>query len=115
MHCLTSKGNWEIRIDFTLANGTKSYIHYIHFRVGSAADDYPLSISGFTGILDISHAFNLANGNKVTTRDRDNDRWSSGNCAYELDSTGKAGGWWHYACSQVNFNFNYGAQHYGFM
>ena len=115
MHCLTSKGNWEIRIDFTLANGTKSYIHYNHFKVGSAADDYPLSISGFIGILDISYAFNHVNRKKFTTRDRDNDEWRSGNCAYGLDPTRKAGGWWHFACSQVNFNFNYGARIYGFM
>ena len=50
MHCLTSKGNWELRIDFTFDNGTKSFMHYNHFRVGPATDNYRLSISGFTGI-----------------------------------------------------------------
>ena len=33
MHCLTSEGNWELRIDFTMTNGTKSFMHYNHFRV----------------------------------------------------------------------------------
>ena len=28
MHCLTSQGNWELRIDFELLDGTKSYLHY---------------------------------------------------------------------------------------
>ena len=98
-----------------LTNGTKSYIHYNHFEVGSAADDYPLSIAGFVGIVDITYAFKLANGNKFSTRDRDNDQWRGGNCAYGLDQTKMAGGWWHHACSQVNFNFNYGAKQYGFI
>ena len=50
LNCLTSSGNWELRIDFTFSNGTKSFIHYTHFRVGPATDNYQLSISGFTGI-----------------------------------------------------------------
>jgi len=40
MHCLTSKGNWEPCIDFTMTNGTKSFMHYNHFRVGPATDNY---------------------------------------------------------------------------
>ena len=50
LHCLTSSGNWELRIDFTFSNGTKLFMHYNHFRVGPASDNYRLSISGFTGI-----------------------------------------------------------------
>ena len=37
-------------IDFTFDNGTKSFMHYNHFSVGPATDNYRLSISGFTGI-----------------------------------------------------------------
>ena len=33
LHCLTSQGDWEMRIDFQLSNGTRSYIYYGHFRV----------------------------------------------------------------------------------
>ena len=29
-----------MRIDFQLSNGTISYMHYGHFRVGPAEDDY---------------------------------------------------------------------------
>ena len=41
------------RIDFIFVNGTKSFIHYNHFRVGLATDNYRpiISISGFTGII----------------------------------------------------------------
>ena len=40
MNCLTSKGNWELRIDFTFDNGTKLFMHCNHFRVGPATDNY---------------------------------------------------------------------------
>jgi len=28
IHCLTNTGTWELRIDFTFTNGTKSYMQY---------------------------------------------------------------------------------------
>ena len=40
IHCLASSGNWELRVDFTFSNGTKSFMHYNHFRVGPATDNY---------------------------------------------------------------------------
>ena len=48
LNCFTRNGNWELRIDFKFANGTKSFMHYNHFRVGPATDNYRLNISGFT-------------------------------------------------------------------
>ena len=58
MHCLTSKGKWELRIEYTLPNGTSSlpngtssYLHYLRFSVKSAKKKYQLSISGLI-VLD---------------------------------------------------------------
>ena len=50
LHCLTNQGQWQLRIDFTFTNGTKSYLSYKSFSVGPANSQYQLSISGFTGI-----------------------------------------------------------------
>ena len=50
MNCLTKTGKWELRIDFEFQNKTTSYLHYNEFKVGSATDEYPLTIGGFTGI-----------------------------------------------------------------
>ena len=50
MNCLTQIGQWELRIDFEFKNKTRSYLHYNVFKVGSATDEHPLTISGFTGI-----------------------------------------------------------------
>ena len=37
------------------------------------------------------------NGMKFTTFDKDNDKWSEGNCAASY-----GGAWWHKICSNVN-------------
>ena len=103
MHCLTSQGNWELRIDYQLKNGTKSYLHYNKFAIGSAEDQYPLNISGYdsTGLTDpFNTSSQILNGMKFSSRDRDNDLWS-GNCAYYN------GGWWYHSCSFMEFNEGY--------
>ena len=38
LHCLTSQGQWELRIDLTHSNGSKTYLHYKKFAIGSAND-----------------------------------------------------------------------------
>ena len=106
MHCLTSKGNWELRIDFTFSNGTKSFMHYNHFRVGPPTDNYRLSISKFTGITPTDPFLSQPgplNGYQFSTYDRDNDGWS-GNCALNAHGNKAPGGWWHNKCFQINLN-----------
>ena len=107
MHCLTNTGNWELRIDFTFDNGTKSFMHYNHFSVGSATDNYRLSISGFTGITptDPFTTHNI-NGQQFSSYDRDNDELSGHNCADDAHGV-ESGGWWHLNCNHINLNYNY--------
>ena len=50
MHCLTQRGQWEMRVDFQFANLTWSYLHYNQFKVGSANEEYILTVRGFTGV-----------------------------------------------------------------
>ena len=114
LHCLTQKGTWEMRIDITFNNGTKSYLHYNSFRVGPAADMYRLNISGFTGITPTDPFTEYPiSGQQFTTFDRDNDD-SSGNCAVKAGGSPAPGGWWYKNCFLVNLNYNYG-QDYGFI
>ena len=100
MHCLTSQGNWELRIDYQLKNGTKSYLHYNKLAIGSAEDQYPLNISGFDSIGLTDPFGHSRNGLKFSSRDRDNDLWG-GNCAIGL------GAWWHISCSAIQVNAKY--------
>ena len=105
LHCLTNQGQWEMRIDFTLTNGTKSYLSYSLFKIGPASSNYRLSISGYKGIAP-SDPFSVGplNGMPFTTKDKDNDNWSS-NCA--VNHVGNAGGWWYNSCSRIRLNHQY--------
>ena len=106
MHCLTSQGlgNWELRIDYQLKNGTKSYLHYNKFAIGVDKEQYPLTISGFDSI-GLTDPFNLdgnsLNGMKFTSRDRDNDLHNSINCATRY------GGFWYTTCGGLEINDRY--------
>ena len=38
LHCLTSQGEWELRIDLKLTDGTLVYLSYKQFAVGPASE-----------------------------------------------------------------------------
>ena len=107
LHCLTNQGQWELRIDFTLTDGTKSYLSYSSFKIGPASSNYTLAISGYKGIAtnDSLKDYPL-NGMPFTTKDRDNDNWNSNNCAVKV-AGGNAGGWWYTACTHIFLNHQY--------
>ena len=105
LHCLTNQGQWQLRIDFTFTNGTKSYLSYKSFSVGPANSQYQLSISGFTGVTTDPFTTHSLNGMKFTTKDRDNDH-ARVNCA--VNGIGNnAGGWWYNGCSWIHINHQY--------
>ena len=113
LHCLTSQGQWELRIDLKLTNGTIIYLPYNKFTVGPATEQYPLTISGFTGYttdpfyshLTPTSYHGALNTMKFSTRDQDNDRWSNGNCAIPAHS--RSGGWWYNNCADIYLNGPY--------
>ena len=106
LHCLTSKGQWELRIDLTNADGTKTYLHYNHFSVGSPSTNYKLSISGFTGITPADpFTLHVLNGQPFSTRDKGN------GCAINGHGSTAPGGWWYSGCFYINLNYNYGGPH----
>ena len=114
LHCLTSQGQWELRIDFKLTNGTIIYLPYNKFAVGPATEQYPLTISGFTGYTTdpfVSHLtptsdWAALNTMKFTTRDQDNDHWPN-NCAIPARTSGRGGGWWYNRCTAIFLNAQY--------
>ena len=106
LHCLTNQGQWEMRIDITLTNGTKTYLSYSSFKIGPASSNYKLSISGFQGIASndpfaSSHLHIRLNGMQFTTKDMDNNK-GGGNCA--LRGNGATGGWWYNKCAFIGIN-----------
>ena len=115
INCLTQSGQWELRVDFEFPNKTRSYLHYNMFRVGSASEEYPLTISGFSGITPTDpFSTSVHNNQKFTSKDNDNDKWS-GNCAtHPNHNSGKGnGGWWYTtACWNINLNENFGSPYF---
>ena len=106
LNCLTSQGQWELRIDLTHSNGTKTYLHYKKFAVGSAIDKYPLQISQQSGIYPIDpFRRHPLNGMKFSTKDSDNDQYGS-NCALVGDGRNSFG-WWYNSCSWIHLNRQY--------
>ena len=97
MNVLTQTGQWEMRVDYQFNNKTWSYLHYNQFSVGTASEEYPLTVGGFTG--EGSDWFQAHNGYKFSTPDNENDIWSIGNCAANFKS-----GWWYSQCYLVNLN-----------
>ncbi|XP_065902566.1 fibrinogen C domain-containing protein 1-B-like [Dysidea avara] len=109
MHCLTSQGNWELRIDYRLPNGTKSYLHYKQFAVGPAEDNYRLNVSGFvtgrkTDPFDSGHPLNRM---QFSARDEDNDHKDEATNRDRRTCAKCCGGWWHNNCGNLRLNENY--------
>ena len=94
---LTDNGQWEMRVDYQMNDKIWSYLHYNQFSVGSASEEYPLTVGGFVGLGTDRFAYH--NGMKFSTPDNDNDKWSGGNCAARWDS-----GWWYNDCHHININ-----------
>ena len=98
IHCLTQRGQWEMRVDYQKINKTWSYLHYNQFSVGSASEEYPLTVGEFTGVGTDRFTSHPLNGMKFSTPDNDNDKYFS-NCAADFKS-----GWWHNKCFAINGN-----------
>ena len=105
LHCITTQGQWEMSIDFTLTDGTKSYLLYSSFKIGPVSSNYQLSISGYKGDNIDPFSVHPLNGRPFTTKDRDNDNWYD-NCAvnHHRHAGGNTGGWWYIKCSGILLN-----------
>ncbi len=88
------------------------YAQYDRFAVGSEAENYPLSLGGYSGTagdallqgrVNCADAKFCLNGMMFSTRDRDNDKLDTGNCAANFRS-----GWWHRSCFTGNLNSLHG-------
>ena len=82
-----------MRVDYQKNNKTWSYLHYNQFSVGSANEEYPLTVGGFIGIN--GNHFEQHNRLIFATVDNDN----GNNCAAQHKS-----GWWYHSCYSLNIN-----------
>jgi len=110
IHQLTSYGNWmlKVQVRYDLLNsgkpdpkaGTIGEAQWGSFSVAGESSNYRLTIgkkiSGSNFAADPFHSHEH-NGMAFTTKDRDNDKWTSSNCA---ESSGR-GGWWYNVCHHI--------------
>ena len=122
MHQLTSIGKWRLKVrvkwdkyrfdgEFGWENrpdsraGSYGESEWDDFKVGSEATNYTLGIGNQLSKKnwegDPFHSHKL-DGMQFSTRDRDHDRNSWGNCA----SYSNYGGWWHNDCSRICLTCN---------
>ena len=78
-------------------------MEYSSFSVGSEADKYRLSVSGFSGdtgdaLAAPVHPARICNGMQFSTPDQDNDNNSGGHCFGGKD------GWWYNWCGRSALN-----------
>ncbi|XP_020892024.1 fibroleukin [Exaiptasia diaphana] len=104
IHRLTAAKPTQVYIELEDTNGLRSYAKYSSFNVKSESNLYRLDVSGYSGtagdaIHHPTHPSWRSNGMAFSTPDRDNDKYSAGNCA--ADSSRSCGWWFNWCASAV--------------
>ena len=90
-----------MRVDYQREDDkTWYYLQYSNFSVGSASEEYPLTVGGFTGVGTdwFNYGGKSLNGMKFSTLDNKNNR-EGGDCAI-----GHRSGWWYNDCGYIYIN-----------
>ena len=100
---LQLNGANELRIDLKDYSGNSAYAKFSSFNVGDSNSKYTLTFSGYSGtagdaMTASGTSYGNMNGMKFSTKDQDNDKWSSGRCA------AWNGGWWFNSCHRTFLN-----------
>ena len=105
IHRLTAARPNTLRVELEDWNGVRVYAKYGKFIIGDEQALYRLDVDAYSGTAGDSllrqGIFNL-DSMAFTTKDKDNDRSSSGNCAVFF-----AGAWWYNNCHNSNLNGKY--------
>ena len=101
---LQLNGANELRIELKDYSGNSAYAKYSSFNVGDSSSKYSLSDSGYSGTAGDALAASGSpdgnvNGMKFSTKDQDNDKHVSTNCASYY-----GGRWWFNVCHRSFLN-----------
>ena len=94
---LTHNRTNSLQVNLEDFENNKTYALYSTFNIGDSTAKYTLTLGKYNGTAGDSLMNH--NGRKFTTKDNDNDRAGSGNCAITF-----RGGWWYNACYDSNLN-----------
>ena len=102
LYCLTSQGDWEMRMDIKYKDGSSNFLHYKQFKVASAEEKYKLTVGEFQWTTT-TNPMAYHDQMYFSTIDNDNDQYKR-NCTILFDPDKPAGGWWYHSCWQINPN-----------
>ncbi|VDI12789.1 Hypothetical predicted protein [Mytilus galloprovincialis] len=97
LYKLTSRGQYELRVNLEDFNGDKAYAKYSNFFIGDKSTNYKLTVKGYSGTA--GDCLKTHNDHAFSTKDKDNDNHSFENCAKMYK-----GAWWYYTCHVSNLN-----------
>ncbi|KAG3263007.1 angiopoietin 4 [Ictidomys tridecemlineatus] len=97
IHQLTSRATYSLRVELEDWEDQEAYAQYERFQLGSEAQLYRISVSGYSDSVGRQTGLFLRSAN-FSTRDADND-----NCVCECAQL-LSGGWWFDACGLSNLN-----------
>ena len=100
IHRLTASRPSSLRVELEDWNGTIAYAKYGTFNISDEQAQYRLEVGSYSGTAGDSLAYH--NKMAFSTKDRDNDRASSKNCAVSW-----TGAWWYHSCHYSNLNGQY--------
>ncbi|XP_032309202.1 ryncolin-2-like [Drosophila ananassae] len=107
LHAITSAQPQELLVLLEDNEGQRRYQVYDNFKVGSEEEGFALqSLGNSSGSAGDALATHL--GQKFTTKDRDNDKHATANCAVTYSSA-----WWYNACHHSNLAGKYGDNTHG--
>lgn len=100
LHLLTSLGKYEMHVELEAFDGTTAHASYDSFRISDEIDNYKLNLGVYSGTA--GDGLHVSRNQPFTTKDRDNDAYSSGNCAVRWTGAG-----WYNNCLRSNLNGQY--------
>jgi len=100
IHRLTTSRPSSLRVELEDWNGVGKYAKYCRFNIGDEQAQYRLEVGSYSGTAGDSLTYH--NNMAFATKDRDNERWRSGNCAVS-----HTGAWWYKSCHHSNLNGKY--------
>ena len=99
IHDITEHKGQELRIELGDWAGSRAYAKYSRFHVSSEATNFTLYLGTYSGNAGNSFGYgSYHNHQKFSTRDRDNDGYSSHNCASLFSA-----GFWHGPCALASY------------
>ncbi|KAL9967873.1 hypothetical protein ACROYT_G026173 [Oculina patagonica] len=100
IHRLTASRPSSLRVELEDWSGGKAYAKYGKFNIGDEQAKYRLEVGSYSGTAGDSLTYH--NNMAFSTKDRDNDGWSS-----HCSATNNKGAWWYHSCANSNLNGQY--------